>query len=102
MAKEKEDDFNPFDNLDKATVLQECRVFHDVDLNPRVCCELITKILYVLSQGDRISQKNATNVFFGATNRLYLISFVETSAPGGLPASGTAVLIDFRNTPTKI
>ena len=34
--------------------------------------------------------------FFSQTsNRLYSISFVKTSAPGGLPSSRTAVLADF-------
>ena len=42
------------------------------------------------------SKENTENQFSSPTsNRLYSTSFVETSAPGGFPSSGTAVLIDF-------
>ena len=42
-------------------------------------------------------------IFFSPTpEQLYLLSFVKTSAPGGLPSSGTVVLTDcLKNTPTK-
>ena len=44
---------SPYQDLEKATVLQECRVFHDsniVTTNPRLCCQLITKLLHILTQ----------------------------------------------------
>jgi hypothetical protein len=43
---------SPYQDLEKATVLQECRVFNDsntVTTNPRLCCQLITKLLHILT-----------------------------------------------------
>lgn len=60
----------PYQNLEKATVLQECRVFHDssvVTQNPRRCCLLITKLLFLLVKGDSFSSSEVTEVFFGVT-----------------------------------
>lgn len=73
--KFKSDDENvekesPFMHLEKATVLQECRVFHDaavVTQNPRKCCLLITKLLFLLVKGDSFSSAEITEVFFGVT-----------------------------------
>jgi coatomer protein complex subunit gamma len=57
-------------HLEKATVLQECRVFHDasvVTTNPRKCCLLITKLLFLLVKGESFSSPELTEVFFGVT-----------------------------------
>eukprot|EP00300_Choanocystis_sp_HF-7_P003619 c12756_g1_i2.p1 GENE.c12756_g1_i2~~c12756_g1_i2.p1 ORF type:complete len:906 (-),score=241.60 c12756_g1_i2:27-2744(-) len=88
--KDKDDDFNPFSGLDKWNVLSDCRMFSDRDINVQKCCSLITKIFYLLGQGERITKDNATNVFFGATKllqskdpmlrRLVLLVFREMSA----------------------
>ena len=51
-------------------MLQECRVFHDaseVTKNPRKCCTLITKLLFLLVKGDSFSSSEVTEVFFGVT-----------------------------------
>jgi coatomer protein complex subunit gamma len=56
--------------LEKAAVLQECRVFHDaseVTKNPRKCCTLITKLLFLLVKGESFSTYEVTEVFFGVT-----------------------------------
>ncbi len=56
--------------MDKATVLQECKVFHDatvVTQNPRRCCLLITKLLFLLVKGDSFTSAEVTEVFFGVT-----------------------------------
>ncbi len=61
---------SPYQHLDKATVLQECKVFHDatvVTQNPRRCCLLITKLLFLLVKGDSFSSAEITEVFFGVT-----------------------------------
>ncbi len=45
---------SPYQDLEKATVLQECRVFHDANIvtqDPRRCCQVITKLLHLLTQG---------------------------------------------------
>lgn len=51
-------------------MLQECRVFHDAQVvtqNPRRCCLLITKLLFLLVKGDKFSSAEITEVFFGVT-----------------------------------
>jgi coatomer protein complex subunit gamma len=57
-------------HLEKATVLQECRVFHDASVvtqNPRKCCLLITKLLFLLVKGESFNSTELTEVFFGVT-----------------------------------
>ena len=59
-----------FQHLEKAAVLQECRNFNDanfVSKRPGECCELLTKLLYLLVQGDTFTPTEATEVFFGVT-----------------------------------
>lgn len=65
-----EDIMSPFQGLEKAAVLQECRAFSDdatVKENPRKCCILITKLLFLLVKGENFSSKEMTEVFFGVT-----------------------------------
>lgn len=50
--------------------MQECRVFHDatvVTQNPRLCCRLITKMLFLLVRGESFTSTEVTEVFFGVT-----------------------------------
>jgi coatomer protein complex subunit gamma len=61
---------SPYQFLEKATVLQECRVFHDaavVTQNPRRCCLLLTKMLFLLVKGNTFTSAEITEVFFGVT-----------------------------------
>lgn len=61
---------SPYQHLEKATVLQDSRAFHDaavVTQNPRKCCTLITKLLFLLIKGDSFSSTEVTDVFFGVT-----------------------------------
>jgi coatomer protein complex subunit gamma len=49
-------------------VLQECRIFNDANVvtnQPRKCCQLITKLLHIMTQGDMLSTNESTEVFFG-------------------------------------
>ena len=41
---------NPFQNIEKTTVLQEARVFNDTTINNRKCTHILTKLLYLLNQ----------------------------------------------------
>ena len=70
----------PMSNIDKSTVVQECKIFNDIEvcalwrrysgdnrpscvrricvtaraqIDSARCCELLTKILYLIQQGDR-------------------------------------------------
>mgnify|MGYP001963885138 CR=1 FL=1 len=67
---EDEDTPSPFQDLEKATVLQECRCFNDQEVvtqNPRRCATLITKLLHIVTQGESLSSSEVTEVFFGVT-----------------------------------
>lgn len=58
---------SPYQDLEKATVLQECRVFSESNVvtnNPRRCCQLITKLLFILTQGETFSSSETTEVSF--------------------------------------
>ena len=62
---DNEEKVSPYQHLEKATVLQECRVFHEaqtVTQNPRKCCLLITKLLFLLVKGDSFSSAEITQV----------------------------------------
>ncbi|XP_045165335.1 coatomer subunit gamma-2-like [Mercenaria mercenaria] len=67
--KEEEDGGgNPFHNLDKTTVLQEARTFNETPINPRKCGTILTKVLYMINQGDQtIGSTEATEAFFAMT-----------------------------------
>lgn len=61
---------SPYQHLEKATVLQESRIFHDANVvtqNPRRCCQMITKLLFLLVKGETFSSVEVTEVFFGVT-----------------------------------
>ncbi|XP_049883727.1 coatomer subunit gamma-like [Pectinophora gossypiella] len=69
--KEEEDSGgNPFQNLDKTIVLQESRYFNETPVNPRKCTHILTKILYLLNQGEKLTTQEATDAFF-ATTKLF-------------------------------
>ncbi|XP_022824092.1 coatomer subunit gamma-like [Spodoptera litura] len=70
--KEEEDSGgNPYQNLDKTIILQEARYFNQSPVNPRKCCLILTKILYLLNQGEqKFTTQEATEAFF-ATTKLF-------------------------------
>ncbi|KAL3853564.1 hypothetical protein ACJMK2_017098 [Sinanodonta woodiana] len=66
--KEEEDGGgNPFHNLEKTTVLQEARTFNETPINPRKCAHTLTKVLYLINQGEQIGSTEATEAFFAMT-----------------------------------
>lgn len=65
--EEDEEDLLPFEGIDKAAVLQQCRDFSAINVNVAACMEHMTKILYLLSTGTTFSPIEATDIFFGAT-----------------------------------
>ena len=71
MSKRKDDDMeedvSPFADLRKNVVLREARIFNDRELNPAKCAQVLTKLLYLLSQGESLSSEEATEVFFAVT-----------------------------------
>ncbi|KAL0280673.1 UNVERIFIED_CONTAM: hypothetical protein PYX00_001898 [Menopon gallinae] len=66
--KEEEDGGgNPFANIEKTAVLQEARTFNETPVNPRKCTHTLTKILYLLNQGEQLGVAEATDAFFAMT-----------------------------------
>ena len=69
-VEEDEPYISPYAHLEKATVLQEARIFHDpqsVRENPRKCCTVIAQLLHLQNTGQYLQPKEATEVFFGVT-----------------------------------
>ena len=57
-GKEKGDDdeqYNPFAGISKSAVLQECRCFNDREINARKCVNILTKVLWLLAQGEKLT-----------------------------------------------
>ncbi|KAK9691084.1 hypothetical protein RND81_09G175000 [Saponaria officinalis] len=65
--RDDEADYSPFMGIEKGAVLQEARVFNDPQLDPRRCSQVITKLLYLLNQGESFTKVEATEVFFSVT-----------------------------------
>ena len=62
---------HPFDKLQKETVLQEARIFHDSHIvreEPKRCCRILAQLLRLQDVGAQpFTETEATEVFFGAT-----------------------------------
>ncbi|XP_004301551.1 PREDICTED: coatomer subunit gamma-like [Fragaria vesca subsp. vesca] len=57
-----------FWRIEKGAVLQEARVFfNDAQLDSRRCYQVITKLLYLLNQGETFTKIETTEVFFAMT-----------------------------------
>uniref|UniRef100_A0A061RA30 Coatomer subunit gamma n=1 Tax=Tetraselmis sp. GSL018 TaxID=582737 RepID=A0A061RA30_9CHLO len=67
--EERDEDleYSPFFGIEKGAVLQESRIFHDREIDPRRCQQVITKLLYLLTQGESFTKKEASEVFFAVT-----------------------------------
>lgn len=65
--KEEEAGGNPYFSLEKSTVLQEARTFNETPINAKKCCQILTKIMYLIVQGEHIGNTEATEAFFAIT-----------------------------------
>ncbi|CAD6198117.1 unnamed protein product [Caenorhabditis auriculariae] len=65
--KDEEASGNIYANLDKTSVLQEARAFNETPINARKCSLILTKLLYIISQGEQIGRTEATEAFFAVT-----------------------------------
>ncbi|KAG1663110.1 hypothetical protein FOA52_010513 [Chlamydomonas sp. UWO 241] len=65
--EEEDYEFSPFFGIDKGAVLQEARCFNAPQPEARMCQQVITKLLYLLNQGETFTKKESSEVFFGAT-----------------------------------
>ncbi|KPI84302.1 putative coatomer gamma subunit [Leptomonas seymouri] len=64
---EEEEEMLPFHGLDKASALQECRVFNKIPLDEERSIQAMTQVLYLMSIGVRLTEAEATDVFFMST-----------------------------------
>ncbi|ETW27921.1 hypothetical protein PFTANZ_03579 [Plasmodium falciparum Tanzania (2000708)] len=71
LKEYKNDDEKNFVNPhegDKASILQETRVFSSYPLNTQKCLQILTKILYLINKGDDIlTSQECTDIFFSIT-----------------------------------
>ena len=58
---------NPFAHIERTSVLQEARIFHQTPINARKCCETLTKIIYLINQGEKFNSNEGTETFFAMT-----------------------------------
>jgi len=58
---------NPWSNQDKASVLQQSRCFSDTPIDSEKCMNLLTRVLYLLQQGEKFTPKELTTLFFDVT-----------------------------------
>ncbi|GBG77576.1 hypothetical protein CBR_g24023 [Chara braunii] len=65
--RDDETEYSPFYGIEKGAVLQDSRVFNDPQLDARRCAQVITKLLYLLNQGETFTKTEATEVFFAVT-----------------------------------
>lgn len=49
-------EYSPFYGIEKGLVLQETRVFNEAHVDPRRCQQVITKLLYLLTQGESFTK----------------------------------------------
>ncbi|PJF17049.1 Coatomer subunit gamma [Paramicrosporidium saccamoebae] len=64
-----------FTHIDKALVIQDAKIFNETPLKTAKCVTVLTKLLYLLYQGEKLTAKEATNVFFAPNLRrlIYLV-----------------------------
>lgn len=69
-------EFSPFYGIEKGLVLQETRVFNEPHVDPRRCQQVITKLLYLLTQGESFTKVGAcvvvTLVVYGCMTLLHM------------------------------
>ncbi|MCO5593640.1 hypothetical protein L7F22_047655 [Adiantum nelumboides] len=65
--RDDEEEYSPYLGIEKGAVLQEARLFNDPHVDARRCAQVITKLLYLLNQGEVFTKVEATEVFFSVT-----------------------------------
>lgn len=55
------------ENLDLGLVIQEIRVFSESPLKAKKCELVLMKLLYLIYNGTKLSEQDATTVFFAIT-----------------------------------
>lgn len=78
--------------------MQETRVFNEAHIDPRRCQQVITKLLYLLTQGEKFTKNEASEVFFSATKLfqhkdLHLRRMVYLCIKEFIPSSDEVIII---------
>jgi len=60
-------EYSPFYGIEKGAALQDARCFNDAHVDARRCQQVITKLLYLLVQGETLTKKESSEVFFSVT-----------------------------------
>lgn len=64
---EEKEFVNPWANQDKAAVMQSARCFSDSPIDAHKCVDLLTRIVYLLQQGEKFTAEEMTRLFFDVT-----------------------------------
>ena len=54
-------------DLEKSSVLQEAKIFHESPVEAKKCSAILARILCMMSQGEVMSAREATECFFAIT-----------------------------------
>mmetsp|Transcript_5336 Transcript_5336/g.12997 ORF Transcript_5336/g.12997 Transcript_5336/m.12997 type:complete len:890 (-) Transcript_5336:181-2850(-) len=58
---------SPYDGTQKNAVLHEAKCFNEKQINARECSEVLTKLMYLIIQGEEFSPSEISKVFFSVT-----------------------------------
>ena len=61
------EDISPFEGIKKNQVLQDIKLFNKLTISPRACCNTLTKIMYLVQQGEIFTNEEYTLIFFSVT-----------------------------------
>jgi len=58
---------SPYDGIQKNAVLHEAKCFNDKQISAHTCSEVLTKIMYLIIQGEEFTGSEISKVFFSVT-----------------------------------
>ena len=56
-----------YTRLNKTQLMQESRIFGDTKINNKKCTDLLSKVVYLLNQGETFADKDKSEIFFNTT-----------------------------------
>lgn len=65
--KEDEQEPSPFEGIQKNAVLHEANMFNEAVIRPDQCVAVLTRIMFLLIQGEVFTADEATKLFFSVT-----------------------------------
>ena len=61
---------DPFEDVRKEMIVQEAKCFNDNNLNTRNCLGIISKLIYLINQGEKFLPTEIETLFFDSTKLL--------------------------------